>query len=256
MASIFPDLAAAVSALRSDRLIAVSQDYFPGIVLSDDYIAECLTVAEAAVQDALRVYITPREVIPVTADPSEGAALAAAGNTVLLEPGYDYEPELFQPPSWGFIVLRQRPVSAVHSIQFVYPGPGNNIFTIPPDWVRLEPKYGQFNLVPMNSQLTMPVSAFMLQALGGGNRIPFMLQIRYRCGIENCATDYPEIVDLVKRWALYSLIEDRFLATSNSVSADGLSQSISWDGDKQRDKLEARGERIRQKLHGVRMGVM
>jgi hypothetical protein len=53
--------------------------------------------------------------------------------------------------------------------------------------------------------------------------------------------------------ASLSILEEQYIPQSGSVSADGLSQSVSLDMDKYSEMIETRIERLRQSINGVRM---
>lgn len=254
--SCFPSLVAAVASIRRDRLMTAAGTYFPDEVLTDDYLLEKLVATEADIQRQLRVFLTPREVMPMNTDPSVISASQQAGNTVLLEPGYDYDPAIFQGNRWGLIELRQKPISAVRSITFSYPAPTDTLFTIPSEWIRYEPRYGRINLVPVQTAISLPLNAFILSALGGGRTVPLMLQVAYRCGMENAAVDFPDVLDVVKKATVLSIIDDRYVPASGSVSQDGLSQSVSMDSSKYQEAIDRKIEKLKQYLHGPRLMVM
>ena len=92
---------------------------------------------------------------------------------------------------------------------------------------------------------------FMGQAVRGRN-VPLMMQIRYVAGLQNASRDYPDLRDLVQKMAVLNLLADLFLPQSGSISADGLSQSLSMDLDKYRQSVAERIETVRQAIHGVR----
>jgi len=247
-----------VPALRADRLMQVAATYFPGVTLSDDYIWEMLTAAETSLEQQTRTLFGAREVLPSGADPSEFAAYAALSPPQLTyeEPGYDYEPGLFQGETWGVIELRHKPLIAVHSIIFAYPSVDNDFFSVPLPWIRVDKKYGRINLVPAtDTSINLPMNAYIMQVLGGGRTIPLMLQVRYRAGFENIKVDRPDIVAIIKRAAVLSIIDDGFLPQSGSISADGLSQSMSLDTSKHRDMLDAQIAKISSTLNGIRLAV-
>jgi len=52
--------------------------------------------------------------------------------------------------------------------------------------------------------------------------------------------------------ALLKLMQGAFLPTSGSLSVDGLSESQSFDLSKYQDDVDARIERLRQSIHGIR----
>ena len=253
--TMFTNKTAILAVIKRDRLAAALANYLEEAP-SDDYIWAKLMAAEAETQHALRVWFTPREVIPESADAAEAAALAAGGAVVELEPGYDYDPALFHGNTWGRLDLRHTPIIAVHGITFTYPGVANSAFTVPRDWIRLDRKYGVVNLVPASSAVALPLDAFRLSILGGGRSVPLMVQVRYSAGLSNACADYPDLVDLVMKAAVLGMIDDQFVPQSGSVSADGLSQSISMDAQKYRDMLDRKTDRLRDALHGIRMVVL
>ena len=250
--------AADLISLRRDRLVVVSANYMPGVLLSDDYLMDKLLSAESELQHDMRVFFTPRQVLPQFATPDQIAAAQAANPTIpiIMEPGYDYSPGLFNGESWGLINLRQAPIISVGAITFNYPLPTDIAYTIPPEWVRADLKYGSINLVPVAANTTLPLNAYFLSVLGGGYTTPFLLQINYICGLANAKQDYPELLNLIKRLAVCMVIEDLFLPQSASTSVDGLSGSLSIETAKYREQIEQRTHKLRSQIAGVRMMVM
>lgn len=242
----------AIVSLRQDRLILVLETYAPGGAFADDYLWQKLRAAEADAERQLRVFFSPVEIIPM-GSAEDTAALDAAGTRWIEEPGYDFDPDLFQGETWGLLETRQRPIVRIDSIQFSWPAPGmGTLYTVPSAWIRADKKYGRINLVPTQNIMTLPLNAFILQAMGGGRSVPLMLQVRYCAGLQHAARDYPDLVDVVLKMAALSVLADLFLPQSGSISADGLSQSQSLDLEKYRESLAARLETLRQAFHGVR----
>lgn len=251
-----------VEELRADRLMIASQNFFAGVTLSDDFLWSKIAAAESEIKHTLRVPLVPTQFFPYAPSNADIAALPA-GMPWDIDPPYDYDPEFFQGEKWGFIVCRQKPVQTVQRIRFAYPAPSDQFFDIPLDWIRIDGKYGHIRLVPATSAFSAPLSAFMMQALGGGRTIPFMLQVSYVAGIANAATEYPELVDVIKKLAVLKAVEDGFLPQSGSISADGLSQSMSVDMEKYRDTIDhvlngPKGSNggLMTAIHGVRSTVM
>lgn len=242
----------AVPLLRQDRLLHVAEAYAPGATFSDDYLWSKLRAAEADAERQLRVFFGPVEVIP-TGWPEDTAALDAAGVRWIEEPGYDLDPDLFKGETWGLIETRQHPIIAVDAIQFAWPAPGmGGLFTVPQQWLRIDKKYGRINLVPTQNMLMLPLNTFIISAFGGGRSVPLMMQIRYRTGLTQTSQHWPDLIDLVQKMALLSLLNDLFLPQSGSISADGLSQSKSLDLDKIAAMIEHKLDTLRQALHGLR----
>ena len=242
----------ALSSLREDRLLHALSTYAPDATFSDDYLWGKLRAAEMDAERRLRVFFSPVEIIPQGSN-EDTDALDAAGIRWIEEPGYDFDPELFKGETWGLIETRQRPIIRVDSIHFAWPAPGMGAaFTVPASWLRIDKKYGRLNLVPTQNLLTLPLNTFILSALSGGRSVPLMMQIRYAAGLKNAAQNYPDLMDLVQKMAVLNVLSDLFLPQSGSISADGLSQSLSLDLDKYRQGVEDRLDALRQALHGVR----
>jgi hypothetical protein len=252
----FPSIPGALASIRRDRLASLIATYMSGQNIEDAYLLEKLVAATALIQRKLRTHFAPTEMLPNTASQAEIDALTAAGNTVELEPAYDYDPQIFVGNTWGRTLTRQRPIIAVHSMTFNYPTPNNTLFTIPIDWVRLDKKYGVINLLPTQNATMLPLNAFILSALGGGRSVPQFIEIRYRTGLENVARDYPDVLDVIKKQTVLAIAEDLFVPSSRSesTSADGLSQSasIGFKIDDYSDLIDKKVESIRQSLFGIR----
>ena len=135
---------------------------------------------------------------------------------------------------------------------FAYPSLTGNNFVVPTDWFRIDKKYGRINLVATSSVMTMPLNAFILSVLGGGRTVPLMLQIRYRAGLTEAETKYPDLINLIYKMAVLSILEDQFLPGSGSISADGLSQSLSFDATKYREDIDRHLGDLRDAIHGPR----
>ncbi|RVT91422.1 hypothetical protein EOD42_22465 [Rhodovarius crocodyli] len=252
--ALFPFPPDAVAGIRRDRLVKLAKSHLGGDELTDDVIWGKILAAEAEAERHLRVWLAPREVLP--ADPvydADAAALAAAGERVEREPGYDYDPALFDGSRWGLLELRQRPISVVRWVRFAYPNPGSNLSEIPANWLRPEGTTNKVNIVPSTGTVSLPLNTFIMSILGGGNRVPFMLAVAYRAGIEDVNRRYPDLAQIVKRMALLSIVDDMLMPQSGSVSADGLSQSISFEADKHRDTIETKLDKLRDAIQGPRL---
>jgi hypothetical protein len=225
-----------VDELRADRLMVLAQTFFPGITFSDDFLWEKVISSENETAFDLRVPLVPTQFFGTDPTPAQVAALPR-GMPFDVDPAQDYEPDFFQGEKWGFMVLRNKPVIDVQRVTFVYPAPTTGFFDFPQDWLRIDKKYGQIRFVPASSTFVAPLNAFLLQALGGGRTIPFAFEVMYTAGITNVRQQYPQLVDVIKRRAVMKVIEDGFIPSSGSISADGLSQSLSVDLEKYRDTI-------------------
>jgi len=247
--------AKAIESLRRDRLASAMANFLEEKP-SDDYLWSLVLAAERDMERAIGVWLTPREVLPDSADQAEEDALTNAGAVVEREPGYDYDPSLFRGNTWGLIELRQKPIIAVHGLRFIYPGVSSSTFDVPLDWLRIDRKYGRLNIVPASSAVALPLDAFRLSVLGGGRSVPLMIQVRYSAGLQDACSKHPDLTNLVLQSAALNLVEQQFLPQSGSVSADGLSQSISLDASKYRDAVEAKVKRLKDSIGGIKLMVM
>jgi len=251
-----------VDELRADRLMLASSNFFSGDTVTDDYLWQKVLAAESEIAHTLRVPLAPTQFFPYPPTDEQLAALPA-GMPYAVDPPYDYGPEFFQGDSWGYLATRQKPVQTIQLMKFAYPDPASLVFEIPQDWIRLDQKYGVVRLVPSTYAVAVPLSSFIMQAISAGRTIPFMLEVQYIAGIADARKEYPELLDIIKKLAVLKAIEDAFPAQSGSISADGLSQSISVDMSKYRETIDVtlNGERgtnggLMTAIHGIRVGVL
>ena len=225
-----------VTSLRTDRLIVAAGTYAPGVVLTDTYLLSQILAAEAEVARRLRVLLEPTTVFayPVT----EAETDALDGAPWVEEAAYDYDQDYFWPDRWGYLVTRQRPVISVAFVRLNYPNPTTSFFTIPADWLRLDKKYGHLRFVPASATAIVPLGAYMLQVLGGGTTIPAMIELRYTAGLSDARNKWPDLVDVILKLAAVKVVEGFIRPASASISADGLSQSLSVKTSDYRDLIE------------------
>ena len=261
--SLFPDKVSTVASLRADRLAMAAAGTLPGVTLSDDFVYSKLLAAEKSIARRLRVYLEPTYIVPDDAPQAELDALDASGKAWAQEAAYDYSADFFIGDRWGYLIAQSKTLVSVDSLQFVYPSAVNQVFTVPPEWIRLDRRMGQIRLVPATQTFMAPLGAFLMQALSGGRVVPFMVQLRYTAGLKDAANQWPDLIDVIKKKAVLSLMEDAFLPQSGTISADGLSQSVSADVGKYHDMIDeaidgGKGSNggLMTAIHGVRMGVL
>jgi hypothetical protein len=180
------------------------------------------------------------------------------------EPGYDYDPEFFRNERWGYIVTRQRPIISVTAINLVYPAPTLTVYAIPNDWLRLDRKYGHIRMVPASSTFVAPLGAFLMQALSGGSLIPSMIQVKYIAGLNGTSDRlWPLVSDIILKRAVQKVMAGAMLPSSGSISADGLSQSLSiklqdYEDQFQQAMFGPKGSNggLWVAVHGIQMGVI
>lgn len=255
--ALFPNRFTATAALRRDRLLTAAKDL---TAANDDYLWEKLVAAESTLRHILNVNFQPTRHTPQALSAAEVAALGMPWEQ---DPGYDYDAAFFQSDRWGFLQLRNKPLISVEAVRVMMPGVEAS-FDVPASWIRMDRKYAEIQFVPTSEKAgVLPLSAFMLQTVSLGRSVPFSLHVTYTAGLENVTVRYPELIDAARKMAVLSMLEDSHLPQSGSISADGLSQSISFDADKYRDSIEtiingpkgSNGGLVRA-LHGVRMGVL
>lgn len=249
-----------VDELRADRLVAAASTFLAGVTLSDDYLWEKVRAAESEIAHALRVPLVPTKFFPNDPSPDQLASIGAMPWAI--DPAYDYEPGMFYGEEWGFIVMRQKPLVSIDSMIFAYPSMTDGFVTIPQDWIRIDRKYGHLRLVPASPAVFTTMNAFIMTALAGARSVPFMIQIEYTAGLADAYRDYPELIDVIKKRAVLKLIEDSFAPQSGSISADGLSQSVSADMNAYRETIDhvLNGDSgsnggLMAKIHGIRLMV-
>lgn len=260
--ALFPSRLVAVAKLRRDRLVLAAAGALPSVSLSDDFLWDKLRAAEAEISHELRVPLAPTHFFPDEPTPDQITALAGAPWGV--DPGYDYHPNDFSfNDKWGFIKLRNKPLHSVSRVRFAYPGGPTAHYDLPLDWVRPDKKYGHIQFVPSSTAFAAPLNTFVMQAIGNGRTIPLAIQITYVAGLKDVATNYPDLLDVVYRTAALNIISDAYLPQSGSISADGLSQSMSNDMTAHRDTIEqklhgGKGSNggLMAAIHGIRLGVM
>lgn len=248
------DRSLVVPMFRNVRLSGLLGTYLAGLTISDDEIWWKIRAEEKLAEARWRTFLHPRQMYPQYFDPALLATMNTANYPVMEEPGYDYEPEMFQGDSWGDIQLRRTHVVQIQRIQFCYPNPEQQLYVIPADWIRYDRKYGRVNLVATTTPTAIPLNVFIMGALSGGRRIPLMMQVVYQAGLVNAFENDPDIVDYILKCAALSLIEDQFVPQSGSVSIDGMSQSTSFETGKMRDQLDRRADTIESRLNGIRVG--
>lgn len=252
----------AVERLRADRLMLLANSIMPDLQVSDDYLWDKLLAAEAHVAHVLRVPLTPTRFFPRAPTPEQIAELPA-GLPWDVDPAYDYDPANYLGDKWGMILARQKPIQSIVSMKFVYPTPAQTITDVPLDWVRHDGRYGQVQIVPTGTAYQTLLGGFFLSQFSGGRQLPFSIELEYIAGLANVARDYPDLLDAVQKMAVVKIVEDGFMPQSGSISADGLSQSLSVDASKYQESVDtilngpagSNGGLV-TRIHGVRMTVI
>lgn len=187
---------AIIAELRANRLVLAGSPYFQAAKLSDDYLYRKLLAAEADAARRLRVLFEPTTIFAGQPTAEEIAALGDA--PWLEEPGYDYDPDMYSGDRWALISTRQAPIISISKYEYLFPTPVISRFVVPPEWLRVDKKYGQIRVVPSGASGGSPVSLFLMQSMGGGRSVPQMIHLRYVAGLANAARDFPDLMDLIQ----------------------------------------------------------
>ncbi len=258
--ALFPSRLVAIAKVRRDRVSMLVNSIMPDLQLSDDFVWEKLQAAEAHIAHALRVPLAPTRFF--ASDPTQDQIASLGGKPWALDPPYDYNPTGWYGDKWGLIITRQKPIQSVIGMKFVYPSPAQTIVDVPPDWIRLDKKYGQIQVVPTGTAYQTLLGGLFMSHLSGGKTLPFTIHLDYVAGLDNVQKDYPDLVDAVLKMAVIKIVEDGFLPQSGSISADGLSQSVSVDTAKYHDAVDriingADGNGgLMARIHGIRTMVL
>jgi hypothetical protein len=246
----------AAAEILSDRLTVAAAAFAPGIAFTEAQILAKIQAAETDIARRLRIYLVPTMVFPSGTDP-DVIETQRGDLPYAVEPAYDMTPQTFSAGRWGFLPLRSRPVSAVHDVTLAYPGPAATVWRIPTEWVRLDPHYGHIQFVPTGAMaLAGPLSGYLMSAMMNTYSIPQMIRVRYTSGLVDAENDYPDLVDLIKKAAVLRLIQDFFLPSSGSISADGLSQSVSVDMGSYKDQIADGVKHLSEAIHGIRVAFL
>ncbi|EFF4796096.1 hypothetical protein B5K64_003538 [Escherichia coli] len=222
--------------LRRNQLLVAASGAMREVPLTDDYIWQKLRAAESEVAHTLRILLTPHQVFPQ--EPTQDEIDALDGMPYLVETPYDYSPNMYDRDKWGYFMTRQRPIISVQRLRFKLPSQDSQFFDIPLEWLKLDEKYGHVRLLPTTNASLVTSSLLGFTALTWQSIIPNMLNLTYQAGIKDAHADYPELIDAIKKMAVVKILTDLFLPQSGSISADGLSESMSTDVAKYQEQID------------------
>lgn len=250
-----------VDEIRNDRLMAAAAGVLQDIQVSDDYIWDKVRAAESELSHTLRVPLVPTRFFPE--HPTQQQIDDLEGLAWDVESSPDYMPDMFERDKWGYIVTRQKPIISVEDIKFVYPTENNGYYDIPLEWLNIDKRYGHIRLVPTSNAVLTSLAGFVMMNIAGGRTIPSMIRITYTAGLTNVFETYPELIDAIKKKAVLKIVADAYFPQSGSISADGLSESISVDLDKYHETIDhiingpsGSNGGLMAKIHGIRAIVM
>jgi hypothetical protein len=252
--TIFTDQAATLTELRGGKLALLPAAYFNGATLSDAYLWNQILAAEEEMARRLAVPLEPTQIFSV-GGPTPAELAALGDSPYLIEPGYDGGgfQGLWQ---WDTLQLNTRPLISVQEVKFVYPGLNETIYVVPPDWIYPNFKSAilQFTAAPTAGGL--PGAIVAMNVFAAGCAVPQMIRVKYTAGLTPQHPTFRDVRNLVLRLAVLRILLDAFIPQSGSISADGLSQSISMDTGKFQDAIDADLENLRERINGLLFGVL
>jgi hypothetical protein len=150
----------------------------------------------------------------------------------LIEPPYDYN--LNDYLNWGYLRVRRRPIISVERIRLIYPT-GQEIITYPMSWLKIYPKFGQIQIVPLAGSFRqyplLGQGAMYLPLLSGflTKSVPSLIHVDYSCGFP-VGQIPPDFADIVYKKAAIEVLRISGMAqfpgvASLTTGADGLSET-------------------------------
>ncbi len=154
------------------------------------------------------------------------------------ESAYDYTDDLFRPNGFPRIPLTWKPVRSLTQVVFTWPG-WFKIWQVPPDWLKLDRKFGWFDIVPTSGPaVIMTFAGWLLGMLAGGRGAPQSIMVDYVTGFtpDLLAAQHQNLLKGIRLRTILSVfgIASAIAAPkgvqSQSLGLDGLSRSQGWSG--------------------------
>jgi hypothetical protein len=167
--------------------------------------------------------------------------------------------------SWGYFRLRHRPVSSIEYLS-VTPSNDADIYVVPLEWVETTYMYlGQINIIPLTiavgagGNTTVPTtasgSAMFLSMFGTQSWVPAFWRMKYTIGFKDGLLPkiINELIGIIAAQDVLSRLASTYgRNTGNSLSMDGISQSVSSPGQEmfsvRQTQLEDRRKRLVSKI--------
>lgn len=230
--TIFVDDDEAVQTFRTEYLGALPMaQFFQN--LSDEALYKKILQAENTVKNRLRICLEPTIIFPQpTGCLTDEQLDCLDGQAYEIEPGYDWDPTMFQTDRWGFIATNKKPVIEVLDYRIIYTDAQDSLFNIPLTWIRLDRQYGHVRLVPTGNMAMVALQTSLLPLFAVSRLIPNGARLKYKAGFKDVFQEQPDLVAFIFRQAMANALKDLWIPSSGSISADGLSQSSSFDINK------------------------
>lgn len=223
--------------LRERYLFGVELVDNQGNEMSNDVLQDYLDIAMSMVEHDLDISIVPNEHIGDDAEES------------------DYQANDYW--QWGYFQLKNVPVIEVKEIRAVYPNA--NILSYPTEWFKLQKHDGILRLIPSSGTL----SQFAVDAGGqyfpeifrNNGHVPLVWQIDYISGFEDgkVPKDVNTAIGLIAAIFALNIAGDLVIGAgiaSQSISLDGLSQSINTTSSAENHAYSAKVKEYQKLLFG------
>lgn len=215
--------------------------------LSDSAILEKLFAAEDFYEDNLKLSWKVTRVFSDVHGRTHGVFPPNAGILTLPadydelkdldEPAYDYNRDFWGEERWGYLQLWRRPVRDVTRVVFAYPGT-QPVYQVPPEWVRLDRRYGKLQLVPSSgTAIFASFNAYFLGVIAGGRGLPQSIYVDYVTGFtaDLIQAQHQHLIEGVRLRTIILLLGMLGIVrltglTNDSLSIDGLSRSRGTSG--------------------------
>lgn len=129
--------------------------------------------------------------------------------------------------------------------------------------MNVDAKYGHLRLVPTSNAVLTGLMGVTIMGMAVGRTIPSMVRLTYTAGLQDVESTYPELLDAIKKLAVVKVVGDAFLPQSGSISADGLTESLSVDMAKYHEGVDhilngppGSNGGLMTKIHGIRAQVV
>lgn len=202
---------------------------------SDDAIARYIEEATAYVEnDLLEVYVEPTRVTSVI-DPStiQYAAGFINPNPIYVDTDWDFvrQPLTYYPRFTTWVQV-MTPFNRIIRVDNLFGAIGNTrVIDISLDWIEPAQAGGLIQLVPFNQEIAFNYLGILwVNAIRGAAEIPNFWNYDMVVGLRDCPADVRDLIG--KRAAMNALIALALAfrpgVGSNSISRDGVSQSVSY----------------------------
>lgn len=216
--------------LKENFLQGIPLEDKQGKPLGDGILSRALDIAEDELHTRYGLLWQPTTVVlgPVPTDKYTPLPKVITGH------GPDYEPHAWQGNTWSILQLPYYPIVRLDYLGLgLGAGAPKEVMSFPAEWHQLDKQHGVLRLFPAWRGTTQAgITSFMLGVLNSGRVIPQAFRVAYQAGYSNVLSERPWLAWMLGASATVRLLPTLALLrggliSSQSVSVDGLSQSVS-----------------------------